>query len=103
MRRRTEVERSAVAYIRNLVGRPARRSTAEHSSSVARSAGGPPSRQSKPALVVHGESIGSTEARHRRRIGVAVNPSGGVSIDDRRRALEVEPAGCRRTSLHAGG
>jgi hypothetical protein len=52
-------------------------------------------------MALHGESIESTRAHHRRRIGVAINPSSGLSIGDGASEWNRQNAG--RTSLDAGG
>jgi N-acetylglucosaminyl-diphospho-decaprenol L-rhamnosyltransferase len=82
MRTTTEFERSAVAYMRKHFGRSGAvsyrgalllgaviRWLTTYTPAAAR-------------MEVQGDSVESTRAHHRRRIGMAVNPSSGVSIGD---------------------
>jgi hypothetical protein len=101
MRTTTEFERSAIAYMRKHVGRSG--------ATVYRSAlplGGTirwlaTFTTFATGMTLHGESIESTRAHHRRRIGVAINPSSGLSIGDGASEWNRQSAG--RTSLDLGG
>jgi N-acetylglucosaminyl-diphospho-decaprenol L-rhamnosyltransferase len=101
MRTTTEFERSAIAYMRKHFGRSGAtvyrgalildgtiRWLATFTAVATR-------------MVLHGESNETTRAHHRRRIGVAINPSSGVSIGDGASEWNRQNAG--RTSLDAGG
>jgi N-acetylglucosaminyl-diphospho-decaprenol L-rhamnosyltransferase len=101
MRTTTEFERSAIAYMRKHFGRSG--------ATVYRGAlllGGTIRWRATltpvaTRMALHGESIDSTRAHHRRRIGVAINPSSGLSIGDGASEWNRQNAG--RTSLDAGG
>jgi N-acetylglucosaminyl-diphospho-decaprenol L-rhamnosyltransferase len=101
MRTTTEFERSAIAYMRKHFGRSGAtvyrgalildgtiRWLATFTAVATR-------------MVLHGGTIETTRAHHRRRIGVAINPSSGVSIGDG--ALEWNRQNAGRKSLDACG
>jgi hypothetical protein len=100
VRTTTEFERSAIAYMNKHFGRSGAavyRGALLLGGSIRWLATFTPVAN---RMVLHGGSIETTRAHHRRRIGVAINPSSGVSIGDGASEWNRQNAG--RTSPDVG-